>query len=125
MVVAILEQSIEAGDDPVTSFADGLSVYLDTLANEMAFARLFLIEAYAAGDEVQRRRQKVQARVEQLMVERLGATTATEEFACAALVAAVVGLVTNRVAARDADGVRALHQPLVELVRAATAGRQR
>jgi hypothetical protein len=51
-----------------------------------------------------------------LVIDGLGARNSAERFACEALVAAVITLVTARLAARDADGLRELKQPIVGLV---------
>lgn len=118
-VLAMLERESAAGGPPLERFARTIGVYLDTLAAEPAFARLFMVEVYAAGDEVLERRAKIQERFERLMIDGSGAQTPTEQFACRALVAAIITMVTTRLAARDIGGLRALREPLIDLVRAA------
>lgn len=92
-----------------------LRVYLDTLAAESAFARLFLVEVYAAGPAALARRAAVQRAFVDLVVEGVGARTAEDRFACEAFVAATSSMVTARLAADDIDGLRALHAPLLRL----------
>jgi AcrR family transcriptional regulator len=118
-ILALLE-TVAAGDGPpLERFARTIEVYLQALAAEPAFARLFMVEVYAAGDEVLEHRAQIQERVEQLMIDGFGARTETESFACRALVAAIITMVTARLAERDADGIKGLREPLIDLVRAA------
>ena len=118
-ILAMLEHEASTPGPPIERFARTIDVYLDALAAEPAFARLFMVEVYAAGDEVLIRRAQIQERFEQLMIDGFGARTQAEEFACRALVAAIITMVTGRLAARDAGGLRGLREPLVELAWAA------
>ncbi|WP_320670020.1 TetR/AcrR family transcriptional regulator [Patulibacter defluvii] len=93
-----------------------LRAYLDALASEPAFARLFLIEVYAVGRGAIARRIEQQATFVELVVQVLGARTAEQRFACEALVAAISSMVTARLALDDLDGLRELHGPLLELL---------
>jgi AcrR family transcriptional regulator len=115
-VLAVLEQQAAGDGSMLDRFARTIGVYLELLASEPAFARLFMIEVYAAGDKVLTRRTEVQERFERLLVDSAGAQTDAEVFACRALVAAIITLVTARLAARDIDGLRALREPLIDLV---------
>ena len=101
---------------PVERFDRALSAYLDALASEPAFARLFLVEVYAAGELALERRAELQGRFADAVAAELGARTKTERFACDTLVAAVSAMVTARLAAGDTEGLRALRKPLVDLV---------
>lgn len=94
-----------------------LRAYLDALADEPAFARLFLVEVYAAGPEALAQRATLQAGFVDLLGDLLGVETPRQRFACEALVAAISSMVTARVAAGDVDGLRALHAPLLDLIR--------
>ena len=123
VVLAILEQRA-AGDGTVLErFDRTVGAYLEALAGDLAFARLFMVEVYSAGEEVLVRREQIQLRFTELMVDGLGPRDDTERFACGALVAAIITMVTARLAARDLDGLRALRGPLVDLVGAALAHR--
>lgn len=119
LILANLEQAAADPGTPQERFARTLGVYLDALAAEPAFARLFLIEVYAAGEEVLERRAEIQHRFVELMAHAFGARGETERFACEALVAAIAAMVTARLVANDLDGLRALRAPLADLVREA------
>lgn len=94
-----------------------LGAYLDALADEPAFARVFLVEVYAAGPEALAKRAQLQAGFVDLLGDLLGVEGPRQRFACEALVAAISSMVTARVAAGDLDGLRVLHEPLADLVR--------
>ena len=96
-----------------------LGTYLDTLADEQAMARTFLVEAFAAGKPAMARRAEIQGRFGGAVAFVLDARTDRERFACEAIVAAVSALTTQRVAAGDFEGVRALRAPVMDLVAAA------
>jgi AcrR family transcriptional regulator len=117
-----MEYALAGVSDPVPTdvaplewFSRGLAVYLDTLASQPAFARLFLIEVYAAGPVALQRRAELQERVVERFRKVLGVRGKRDRFAAEALAAATVSLVTARLAADDLDGLRALHGPLTEL----------
>lgn len=99
---------------PIVRFDAMLGRYLDAVAADPALFRLFLIESYAAGPEVARRRavalQQVVDVLHRLFRKDL------DRFACEALMAAVITMVTMRLAAGDVAAVRGLRRPLVELV---------
>ncbi len=92
-----------------------LGAYLDALAAEPAFARLFLLEIYAAGPDALERRAQYQRQFTELVCRLVGARTAEQRFASEALVAATSSMVTTRLAAGDIDGLRALRRPLAAL----------
>jgi AcrR family transcriptional regulator len=103
------------GAGRLEAFERGVGAYLDALAAEPEFARLFLVEVYAAGPEAIARRVKTQER----FVDALSATLdpqGTERFALETLVAAIAQMVTSRLAVGDVDGLRALRGPLTDLV---------
>lgn len=114
----LLTGAAEAGGSdgtPLERFDRVLRAYLDTLAAESEFARLFLVEVYAAGPDALARRAAVQQAFVAGLVEEFGARTAEHRFACEAFVAATSSMVTARLAAGDLDGLRALHAPLLRL----------
>ncbi|HVX17302.1 MAG TPA: helix-turn-helix domain-containing protein [Acidimicrobiales bacterium] len=121
-------RDVVAGGAPVSEgerlarFAELLDLYLSALASEPAFARLFLLEVYAAGPEAMARRAAAQERFADLVATLLGAATPEARFACETLVAAVSSMVTSRLAALDLDGLRALDTPIMELVERARRG---
>ena len=93
-----------------------LGAYLDALAAEPAFARVFLVEVYAAGPDAIRRRVELQSTFADVIACTLDAHTDEQRFACQTLAAAVGAMVTARIAVGDLDGLRALREPLVQLV---------
>ncbi|MEV5647922.1 TetR/AcrR family transcriptional regulator [Nocardia sp. NPDC052254] len=93
-----------------------LDAYLDGLAAEPAYARLFLVEVYAAGPKVIARRAELQESFVSLVARILDARTDQQRFACRTMVAALSALVTTHIAADDPDGLRALRAPMLELV---------
>jgi AcrR family transcriptional regulator len=115
ILLAGLTEAEGADGDPLDRLSRTLRVYLDTLAAESEFARLFLVEVYAAGPEALARRAAVQRAFVDLVIDGLGARTAEDRFACEAFVAAASSMVTTRLAANDVDGIRALHRPLLRL----------
>jgi AcrR family transcriptional regulator len=102
---------------PLERFGRGLRVYLDALASQPAFARLFLIEVYAAGPSVVELRAVLQQRFADAVNHLFAARTAADRFANEALVGAIDAMVTARIAADDLDGLRALHRPLMQYAR--------
>ncbi|HEY5854335.1 MAG TPA: TetR/AcrR family transcriptional regulator [Aldersonia sp.] len=93
-----------------------LGAYLDGLADEPAFARVFLIEVYAAGPAAIARRAQMQEMFVGLIAGVLGAHSAEQRFACQALAAAISTMVTMRLSAGDLDGLRGLRDPLIDMV---------
>ncbi|MFI9507671.1 TetR/AcrR family transcriptional regulator [Nocardia sp. NPDC052566] len=94
-----------------------LGAYLDGLVAEPAYARLFLVEVYAVGSKAVARRALLQESFVAMIADVLGARTEQQRFACQTLAAAISAMVTARIAVDDLDGLRALRQPLLELVR--------
>jgi AcrR family transcriptional regulator len=122
-VLSILEREARSGGTPLERFDRAIGAYLDELGGEPAFARLFMIEVYSAGEQVLTHRADVQRRFAKLVIDGLGAGGRAERFACEVLVAAVTTLVTARLASGDDEGIPALREPLVELVAQALARR--
>lgn len=102
-------------DDRLHVVADMVGAYLDALASEPAFARLFLVEVYAAGPTALQRRADSLTRFSQVVAQVVGADDDDGRFACEAVVAAISSLVTMRVATGDLEGLVALREPLVAL----------
>jgi AcrR family transcriptional regulator len=96
-------------------FDRALAAYLDALASNPGYARVFLIEVYAAGPSVLERRAELHRLLVDALAKRFAARSKQDRFKVEALVAAIVSMVTTRVAAGDADALRALHAPLVAL----------
>ncbi|MVU79791.1 TetR family transcriptional regulator [Nocardia sp. ET3-3] len=94
-----------------------LGAYLEALAGQPAYARLFLVEVYAVGPEAIARRTQLQETFVAMVADVLGADTESQRFACQTLVAALSAMVTARIAVGDLDGLRELREPLLDLVR--------
>lgn len=106
---------LAADGTPLERFSILLRSYLDALAEDPSRSRLFLVETWAAGTEVLRRRLAVQQEAAVVLAEVLGARDEQDRFACEALLAAVVQLVTTQVVLDDPAGLAALHPRLVAL----------
>ena len=96
-------------------FDGALTAYLDTLATFPGHARMFLVEVYAAGPEAIARRAEVQTLLVDALVALLEVESAEERTACQLLVAGVGALVIPPLVEGDADGVRALRDPILAL----------
>lgn len=99
-----------------------VTAYLDTIAGEPAYARIYLVEAPAVGPEAVRRRAAIQGRFTDALADLLEARAPHERFACEVLVAAVGAMVSTRLALGESHSLRDLREPIVDLVRRARAG---
>lgn len=100
-------------------FEQVVSVYLDALVSQPAYARLFLVEVYAAGPEAIRRRAALLRRLGDSLALLLGATSDRGRFACEVLVAAIGAMVIEPLVVNDLQALRDLREPVVDLVRRA------
>jgi AcrR family transcriptional regulator len=117
-VVAAMTMADPGGDAPPLQRWDRmLRAYLELMANEGAYARVFLVDVYAAGDRVLSQRRKALDRFVDLIAELMGARRQADRFACEALVAAVSSLVTVRVAVGDLDELPKLRRPIMDVAR--------
>lgn len=103
--------------DRVDRFGRVVEVYLTTLADHPAYARLFLVEAHAAGAEALARRARLQAEVVTGLAALLEADDEADRFACQVVVAAVSSLVTLPLVTGDRAALLALAEPLTAHVR--------
>lgn len=99
--------------DPAATFERVLTAYLAALADEPAYARLFLVEVHAAGGEAMQRRAAVQDQLVAALAELVGAKDDEQRFACRVVVAATASMVTGPLVTGDLDALRALGPPLV------------
>jgi AcrR family transcriptional regulator len=102
---------------PLARAESAIDRYLDAIVHNLPFARLYIVEAHAAGPVALRRRAELQAQVVEQVARNVGANDAESRFACEAYVAAVSALVTLPVATGDVDAIRALRDPFVGLMR--------
>jgi AcrR family transcriptional regulator len=116
LVAATAEAGPAAGADARRRLDRALRAYLDEIAADPAYARVFLIEVHAAGPAALQRRVELQQRFARALAAALGTRSRDDLFAIEALVAAIGAMVTARLAADDVDGLRALHRPLMRLV---------
>ncbi|WP_216892107.1 TetR/AcrR family transcriptional regulator [Nocardia alni] len=120
LIARIADTARAQSDSPVTReerIGAMLSAYLEGLAAEPAEARLFLIEVYAVGPAAIARRARLQDSFVRMVADILDAHTEEQLFACQTLVAALSAMVTAKVAADDLDGLQALREPLLGLLR--------
>ncbi|WP_327094737.1 TetR/AcrR family transcriptional regulator [Nocardia vinacea] len=94
-----------------------LEAYFDGLIAEPAYARLYLVEVYAVGSKAVARRAQLQESFVTMIADVLDARTDQQRFACQTLAAAVSAMVTARIAVDDLPSLRALREPLLDLVR--------
>ena len=122
-VMAAELENVRASTDlnPLARLDRVLDVYLSALRSAPALARVFLVEVYAAGPAAIEQRRASLERFTDIVAEThrgetgvLG-TKATQRFAAHAFVGAVSSLVTNAVAAGDADELLSLRAPLIRL----------
>ncbi|MEV5824142.1 TetR/AcrR family transcriptional regulator [Spirillospora sp. NPDC052242] len=109
-----------AGGTPADRLAlceRAIGAYLRALAAELPYARLFLVEVYAAGPEAIDRRARTQEIITGALADLVGAEDESVRFACRTIVAATSAMVTPPVAEQDADALLALGPPLIEHVR--------
>lgn len=116
LLMAELDGLLDLDGPPLERFEAAFARYLDALADHPAFARVFLVEVYAAGADAIDRRIAFQARIIDALVDLLEVETDAGRFACELLVAGTGALVTGPLVADDLAGVRALHGPVVHLV---------
>ncbi len=102
----------EADDPPLARVLDD---YLGAIAADPVTARVFLIEVYAAGPAAIERRTALQHGLVDLLAAAVGADE-HDRFAVEAGIAAIAALVTARLAAGDVKGIRALRDPILELL---------
>lgn len=112
-----LAESLEGTDDRLARVERAVTAYLDTLASEPGYARLFLVEVHAAGPEAMARRTAIQQQIVDALADILDARSDADRFACHVLVTAVGAMVTGPLVAGDVDALRSLGPPLVEHLR--------
>jgi AcrR family transcriptional regulator len=107
--------------DPLARLDKLLGVYLRSLRDAPALARVFLVEVYAAGPAaIEQRRRSLEQFVDLVAETHRGetgvlGTRASQRFAAQAFVGAVSSMVTNAVGADDTEGLLSLHAPLMKL----------
>jgi AcrR family transcriptional regulator len=116
VLVVNLRGASERGGDPLERAERSVDRYLDAIVNNLPFARLYIVEAHAAGPAALTRRAELQAQIVAQLARQVRAKDDDARFACEAYVAAVSALVTLPVATGDVKAIRALRGPLVGLM---------
>ena len=116
-LVGHLAASLQGDGTPMDRFERALTAYLETMAAEPAYARLFLVEVYAAGPEAMGRRAALQQRIVDALVDLFEVRDERQRFACRTLVAAISSMVTGPLVTGDLDAIRALGPPIVDHAR--------
>ncbi|MBB5913715.1 AcrR family transcriptional regulator [Nocardia transvalensis] len=121
MLLDRIMEVARAQQDSVTSLEGRmhalLTAYLEGLASEPAYARLYLVEVFAVGPKAIARRAVLQESFVEVLAGILDARTPQQRFGCQTLVAALSAMVTTHVAADDLAGLDALREPMLDLVR--------
>ncbi|OLT27844.1 TetR family transcriptional regulator [Actinomadura sp. CNU-125] len=116
---ASLDRMLEPGGDgdPLERCEAALSQYLRTVAAELPFARLFLVEAYAAGPEAIRRRARRETEMTAALADLLGVRDDGGRFTCRMVVSAICAMAAPPVARKDLDALRAVGPAMTAHVR--------
>lgn len=107
----------EEADAPEARIDRVLGAYLEALAAEPAYARVYLVDVYAAGPAAVARRVEAQELFTEVLARQLGMEADEQRLACELVVAAVSSMVTNRVALGRADTLPELRDPVAGVVR--------
>jgi AcrR family transcriptional regulator len=102
---------------PLERYDRMLKAYLEVMSSEGAYARVFLVDVYAAGERAVARRREVMDRFVELIAGLVGARSRSDRFACEAFVAAVSSIVTVRVAVGRLDELPGLRRPIMDVAR--------
>ena len=111
-IVASADEDPQGRPPPL---ADILGAYLEAVAAEPAYARVYLVDTYAAGPRAVERRVAAQEMLANALAERLGARNKRQRQACELLVAAVGAMTTNQVALGRTDELPRLRRPLTQM----------
>lgn len=117
VLIQDLQAAVTAEGAPLELAERALGRYLESMLEQPAFARLYLVEVHAAGPAALRRRALLQERIADGLYQLFGHRSDAAHFACRAFVAAVSALVTEPLVTGDHDAVRALRRPLVAHLR--------
>lgn len=113
----VVSRPMEVAGNPLRRFERALNAYLEVLAIDLPYTRLFLVEVYAAGPVAIARRGEMQAAITAAMADLMGVTDEAGRFACEMIVAATSTLVTKAAAANDLQALHAIGPPLLDHVR--------
>jgi AcrR family transcriptional regulator len=111
--------------DPLESYDRAMTAYLETMSQERAYARVFLVDVYGAGAAALSRRFRVFQAFVDLVAGIFGARSAADRALCEAMVGAVSSLVTIRVAVGEFDQLPGLRGQIREIARRLDPGADR
>ncbi len=125
MLERFFEQELSGDEPPLQRFDRALEIYLGTLADEAAIARVFFLESFAAGPEAQKKRFAVQERFVEAVAEGFREHPAFRRlpdpgFAVRMLVGAISSMVAAALVAGRPGELPALRAPLMDLLRRLT-----
>lgn len=120
-LVSGLQSDAGNPDEPLRRLERIVEIYLDTLVDQPAFARAFLVEVYAAGDQVNAQRQaSIEAFID--LIEtilqgrlKLGASEADQHFAIKLFVHGVISMATSMIGSGNTAHLPGLRRPLLIL----------
>lgn len=112
-----LTSAFDGPGGTVERFERAATVYLEAMVAEPGYARLFMVEVYAAGPEAIERRAVLHRDLAASFARLFGASTDHDEFDCRMLVSAISGQVAEPVVTGDHATTLALAEPLTDHVR--------
>lgn len=112
-----LEQAVAAPGDPLERFERAIAAYVELLAMEPGYARLFIVESHAAGPAAIERRLALQELLAERLADVLEAPDDQARFTCRMIVAAVGGMVVGPLIAGDAGALREVSDQVIAHVR--------
>ena len=108
VIMTEMVASVEGEGSPLARVDRASARYLQTIADHRAFARLFLVETYAAGAVAIERRAVAQRQIVDLLADELGSGSDAARFACETVVAAVSSMITLPIVADDPAAILTL-----------------
>ena len=117
ILLAGMEEQFATDGDPIERLEGALRAYLETIAANPMFARLFLVESVAAGPQAIERRAAVQRRIVESLWRSLELRSAQDRFACELVVAGVGARGVPLLVSGDVDSIRRLRRPVLQHVR--------
>jgi AcrR family transcriptional regulator len=114
-----IADALPAADDasPLERYDRAMGAYLETMSEERAYTRVFLVDVYGAGPAALNRRFRVFQGFVDMIAELFGARSAADRTICEALVGAVSSMVTIRVAVGEFDQLPGLRGQIREIAR--------
>lgn len=102
--------------DALARTQHALGAYFTMLEEELPYARVCLVETFAAGPGAVARRSGMNEAMAALCAHLLGATEERGLSVCRMLIAASIAMVSGPIAENDIEGLRAVRPELMEFV---------